>query len=208
MGDFWKFCILPGLTYQSKTNTFCVVTDNPARLKLIKRSSLTALGLLLTAYITWRLNHMGVIDADSWQHIEANRSASESQIEKRQFQHIILFQQAGIVLSLLFVPLAMVFHRNRFTLKRHKHNWTRAFKPPIDELKRDLTERLLLKYPHLTTYDLSLSKLLVQGHSSKEIALSLNISPASVNTARYRLRKKLNLNSEVDLVKFLLQIKA
>lgn len=182
--------------------------DSLARLKLNKQRILAAVGAVLVGYIAWRLSNLGGIDADSWQHIEANRSASEAQVEKRQFQHLVLFQQAGIVLILLFVPLAVVFHRNRVTFQRHKHTWPRAFQTPTDKPERDLTQRLLLKYPQLSTYDLSLCEMLVEGYSSKEIATSLNISPASVNTARYRLRKKLDMDGQVDLVKFLLQFQS
>jgi len=36
----------------------------------------------------------------------------------------------------------------------------------------------------------------------KEVASVLNLSPDSVKNARYRLRKKLNLNSQDDLFEF------
>ncbi|RZL35934.1 MAG: hypothetical protein EOO96_08050, partial [Pedobacter sp.] len=40
--------------------------------------------------------------------------------------------------------------------------------------------------------------------SSKEMAQLLNITPRAVEVSRYRLRKKLNLKSEVNLFDFLL----
>ena len=48
--------------------------------------------------------------------------------------------------------------------------------------------------------------MLADGLSSKEIAIELNISPASANTARYRLRKRMQLEPDTDLLQFLRQI--
>ena len=45
--------------------------------------------------------------------------------------------------------------------------------------------------------------LIYMKYRSEEIALSLGISKQSVNSARYRLRKKLDLPKETDLDAFL-----
>ncbi|MEZ4827610.1 MAG: LuxR C-terminal-related transcriptional regulator [Bacteroidia bacterium] len=42
--------------------------------------------------------------------------------------------------------------------------------------------------------------------STKEIATILNITPESVNKARYRLRKKLNLDTDQNLQQFILAL--
>jgi len=42
--------------------------------------------------------------------------------------------------------------------------------------------------------------------SIKEMAGILNISPDSVKTARYRLRKKFQLNTEDNLTEFILKL--
>jgi len=60
--------------------------------------------------------------------------------------------------------------------------------------------------PDITTNELKLCAFLRLNLSSKEISLLLNITPESVNKARYRLRKKIELNSKEDLFTFLLNI--
>ena len=51
-------------------------------------------------------------------------------------------------------------------------------------------------YPEVSNNDLRLMSLLKMNLSSKEIANILNISVEGVKKVRYRLRKKLNLNTE------------
>ncbi|MCF6347366.1 MAG: helix-turn-helix transcriptional regulator [Flavobacteriaceae bacterium] len=60
--------------------------------------------------------------------------------------------------------------------------------------------------PDITANELKLCALLRLNLSSKEISLLLNITPDSVNKARYRLRKKMELNSKEDLFIFLSSI--
>jgi DNA-binding NarL/FixJ family response regulator len=67
-------------------------------------------------------------------------------------------------------------------------------------------ERLHEQFEMLTSNDLLIAEMLVDGLSTKQISLELNISPASANTARYRLRKKMNLSPETDLVTYLQEI--
>ena len=58
----------------------------------------------------------------------------------------------------------------------------------------------LKKYcPHLTPNETKLCAYIRIGLSSKQIAQLLNLSQESVNKNRYRLRKKLNLEKEMDL---------
>lgn len=61
-------------------------------------------------------------------------------------------------------------------------------------------------FPNLTQSEKKLLALLKMNLSSKEIAGVFNISPASVNTKRYRLRKKLNIDSDESLIQFLRKI--
>ena len=65
----------------------------------------------------------------------------------------------------------------------------------VPELRRD--------YPSMTANDELVAMLIYMKYSSEEISLSLGISKQSVNTARYRLRKKLGLDKETDLDSFL-----
>ncbi|PKP07126.1 MAG: inorganic phosphate transporter [Bacteroidetes bacterium HGW-Bacteroidetes-5] len=66
----------------------------------------------------------------------------------------------------------------------------------------DFSNRLVQKFPNLTVQDRRLMMLLRIGFSSKEIAPILNISVKSVEISRHRLRKKLNLSQDENLVEF------
>lgn len=65
----------------------------------------------------------------------------------------------------------------------------------IPELHRD--------YPLLTTNDDLLCMLIYLRHTTEEVAVYLGISRASVNSARYRLRRKFALDNSMDLDEFL-----
>lgn len=54
-------------------------------------------------------------------------------------------------------------------------------------------------YPALTTGDETMCMLIKIGQNSSDIGLTLGISRASVNTARYRIRKKMALTKEQQL---------
>ena len=65
---------------------------------------------------------------------------------------------------------------------------------------------LLEKFPTLTPNERKLCALLRSGLSSKDIAMLTFQNPQSVDVARYRLRKKLNLINDENLIDFLLSI--
>lgn len=67
-------------------------------------------------------------------------------------------------------------------------------------------DRITQKYPTLTPSDLKLCAYLRLNLSTKEIASLINITPRSVEVARYRLRRKLDLNSNDNLIKHIMDI--
>jgi tetratricopeptide (TPR) repeat protein len=73
----------------------------------------------------------------------------------------------------------------------------------IDLINEDFYRKLMERFPQLTENDKKLCAMLRLNLSSKEIAAIQNISSKSVDMNRYRLRKKLELNNEDDIVKFL-----
>jgi tetratricopeptide (TPR) repeat protein len=76
----------------------------------------------------------------------------------------------------------------------------------IDLINEDFYRKLMERFPQLTENDKKLCAMLRLNLSSKEIAAIQNISSKSVDMNRYRLRKKLGLNNEDDIVKFLSDI--
>lgn len=80
------------------------------------------------------------------------------------------------------------------------------FSMHFDKVHTDFLGRLRQHFPQLTPKDQKLCAFLRLNLSSKEIAPLLNISIRGVEISRYRLRKKLELETEVNLVDFLLGI--
>jgi DNA-binding CsgD family transcriptional regulator len=81
----------------------------------------------------------------------------------------------------------------------------KIFEELFDQAHGDFFKRLKLAYPELTQSDLKLCAYLKLNLSSKEIAPLLNISYRGVETRRYRLRKRLLLDNDANLVEFILQ---
>ncbi len=81
------------------------------------------------------------------------------------------------------------------------------FQHNFDLIHENFFRKLKEKYPALTPADLRLSALLRLNYSSKEIAQMLHLTPRGVEAARYRLRKKLALESEENLIEFMINFK-
>jgi AraC family transcriptional regulator, chitin signaling transcriptional activator len=78
-----------------------------------------------------------------------------------------------------------------------------TFEIQMDELHQEFSKKLKDEFPSLSVQDLRLCAYLKIGLNSKEIADILNILPSSAFISRSRLRKKLNLKPEEDLIDFL-----
>jgi len=76
----------------------------------------------------------------------------------------------------------------------------------FDQVHSDFLKKIREKYPQLTNYDQKICAYLRMNLSTKEIATLMNISVRGVEGSRYRLRKKLNINKEVNLVKFIQKV--
>lgn len=84
----------------------------------------------------------------------------------------------------------------------HDNNWKR-FAENFDLVYENYLKRLSEAYPQLTISDKKLCAYLKMDLSSKDIAPLLNMSFRSVEMSRYRLRKKMGLDREVNLGEFL-----
>ncbi len=76
----------------------------------------------------------------------------------------------------------------------------------VDSLNSHFVFKLSEKYPLLTSKETRLASLLRIGLSSKEIAIIIASQPKTVDMARYRLRKKMGLESEDGLQECLSRI--
>lgn len=73
----------------------------------------------------------------------------------------------------------------------------------FDKANQEFIHRISLQYPDLTFKEHRLCVYLRLNMSSKDIAPLLDISVRGVEISRYRLRKKLNLHKQQNLVEFL-----
>ncbi len=80
------------------------------------------------------------------------------------------------------------------------------FSQHFDSVHGDFLTILKNKYPSLKPHELRLCAYLRMNLSSKEIAPLMSISLRGVEISRYRLRKKMALASEVNLVQFLMDL--
>ena len=81
-------------------------------------------------------------------------------------------------------------------------NW-KKFEANFDMVYENYLKRLGEQFQVLTVSDKKLCAYLKMGLSSKDIAPLLNMSFRSVEMSRYRLRKKLDLNRDVNLTEYL-----
>ncbi len=81
------------------------------------------------------------------------------------------------------------------------------FNTHFESVNKNFYTRLKQSYPDISPNDLKICALIKLNLSIKEMAGILNISPDSVKTARYRLRKKMQLNTEDNLTDFILNLK-
>jgi tetratricopeptide (TPR) repeat protein len=72
------------------------------------------------------------------------------------------------------------------------------------EVHRDFLIQLQQTYPDITKGEIRLACLMKMNLSAKEMAALLNVTPDGIKKARYRLRKKMNLDSDVDIQQYLL----
>lgn len=80
------------------------------------------------------------------------------------------------------------------------------FKEAFENADQDFFKKVKDLHPELSPNDLKLCAYLRLNLSSKEIAPMLNISPRSVEVKRYRLRKKLELDSKAGLVDYIMSL--
>jgi DNA-binding CsgD family transcriptional regulator len=87
---------------------------------------------------------------------------------------------------------------------RLDNDW-KQFETHFDQVHENFLKNLKEAYPNLTPKDQKLCAYLRMNLTTKEIAPMMNISVRGVEIARYRLRKKLELETDVNLVDFIMK---
>jgi len=87
---------------------------------------------------------------------------------------------------------------------KFENNWEQ-FELHFNQIHQDFLKRLADDFPQLTHRDIKLCAYLRLNLSTKEIASLLNLSLRGIEASRYRLRKKMNLDTEANLTDFILK---
>ncbi len=80
------------------------------------------------------------------------------------------------------------------------------FNKTFESINKNFYQRIINQYPDVSPNELKICALMKMNLNTKEMAGILNITPDSVKTARYRLRKKLQLQTEDNLTNFILSL--
>lgn len=80
------------------------------------------------------------------------------------------------------------------------------FEQTFARLHPSFFEKLLEKYPNVTKTEIQICAMIRLNLSSKDIARLLNLSVSTIETTRYHIRKKLELDNAENLLAFLITI--
>ncbi len=80
------------------------------------------------------------------------------------------------------------------------------FEELFNQLHENFMQRLRQTYPQLTSRDLKLCAYLRMNLDSKEIASLMGLSVRGIEDLRYRVRKKMELNTGINLLEFILEM--
>ncbi|WP_143525010.1 tetratricopeptide repeat protein [Labilibacter marinus] len=94
----------------------------------------------------------------------------------------------------------------KFARKQLASNLWEEFEKRFVSIHQGFYERLTKQFPELTTNDLKLCALVKLDLKGKEISRLLGMTEKSVHTARYRIRKKINLETNASLEEFMKKV--
>jgi tetratricopeptide (TPR) repeat protein/DNA-binding CsgD family transcriptional regulator len=100
-------------------------------------------------------------------------------------------------------PLDQLFRQVK--QQAHSKDEWRVFEEQLNNLSPDVIANLAKRFPELTPTELKICALMKLGLGSKEMAALLSVSLRSIETYRLRIRRKLKLEGEENLMVFLLK---
>ncbi len=182
------------------------------------------LGLLAIIAIAW-----GLIQRKNKKLINKQKDLEKAETETHELKDAIRSKEQELTsYTLNFVQKNELISDLKNAIQQIKSDVAKSHRPKLDALARKidsvtrmdedwndfrkhfesvhptLMNHLNQDFPDLTKNEFKLIALIRLNLSSKEISSVLGISPDSVKTARYRLRKKLSLENQEDLFDFLM----
>ena len=89
--------------------------------------------------------------------------------------------------------------------KNEENHWGK-FELHFNEVNDGFTKKLISQFPDISPLEIRLSVYLKMNLSTKEIANLSHVTARAIEMSRYRLRKKLGLKKEMNLIDFLMKI--
>lgn len=171
---------------------------------------------LLVRYFKYRLNRQKEI-----MEMELRQSSLEKELDTKSYELMLtiryLINKNEILTELQNEVNAIKEHSSKYPIKNLRSmeriitegldTQTEDWKNAMNSLKlsqQGFFKKLMEQYPNLTPNDLRLCSYLRMNFTTKEIARLLNNSTRAVEISRYRLRKKMKLNHDVNLTEYLM----
>ena len=170
---------------------------------LLKRNALTIglsltliIALLMYYYLQGRIRaRKKEIEMKNWQLESFTRKMVEkSELVEELRSQLEQFRSEVVIPKERIENVSQILHSSILT----DDDWEQ-FKNLFEQVHRNFFAELKIKYPSLTQAETRIAALLKLNISTREMANMLGISVESANKARYRLRKKLELQPEEDL---------
>lgn len=152
-----------------------------------------------------KIQELEKVSLENQVHLKANELAGKSLSLAKQTELIESIQsilETEYNVSTLKSKITKAIKINRL----NKNEW-KSFENNLLKSNEEFVRSLTQHYPQLTSKDIKLCIYLKMNLSSKEIAPLMNISYRGVELHRYRLRKKMELNPDVNLNTFMNLIK-
>ncbi len=141
--------------------------------------------------------------------IEVENLEREIQLKNKKLADLFLHQfEKATMLNHVMETVDVSSSKLKKILAEHhnkKQDWIN-FKAHFDEVHEGFFDKLNALSPDLTPKDIRFCAYLRMNLSSKEIAIMLGISHRTVQGIKSRVRKKIQLDSDQDIVKFLMNL--
>ncbi len=138
--------------------------------------------------------------------------------EREMMSHVLQINQKNEILNQIKKNLALLKNEsesNKIHIKEidkivknnlsNENDWEK-FSYFFVQVHPTFFKKLLEKFPELTQNELKHCSFMRANLSVKETAAILNVSPKTVEMARYRIKKKVGLNADDDLLNILLSL--
>ena len=186
-----------------------------SRYKWYTLSGFLLILLLITLLIVFRINHKNNVSKIELKNIklETEQLGNQLQFKNKELTNFALYIiKKNELLQRIKGEIDDITDSNNTTLKSissaiqldiNSSKDRKDFEVRVEAEYQDFFYKLQKKYPDLTEKDKKLCSLLLLDLSSKDIAKLMNIASSSVDKSRYRLRKKLGIESDINFSTYL-----